>query len=419
MVFCRMKKIVPRASGPTAKMHMGGSLKAPGFILGFITLFLSITVFTSDTIMNMEVQWPVPTTVSSINCNSLNMSSTGSFNHKLKLYGITKLRTDIILICDIRLSNSQNVPHIKQASTTFRTKPYGSYEFYSHSTRNKRGVGILIKKSANLLVLEELRDEEENTLILRVKHQGNDFEFFIGSIYGPNRVEPLFFESLRALLSNAGDSPIILGGDWNCTYSSEPPRINPDVCNMNNLPNKRHSDMLNDLCDDLALADPYRTRFPNKSEFSYIPSDPVKKNRSRIDFFIISRSILGSVTDIGIETGLQNKLFDHCAINLELKVKKRIITPPTISKKILKDSEVELVVGLAVADTYLLYSTELAPVVRENLLTGLGRAWRELREAGPSDNYAVPGDRTEQEELNREGLLASVREFLEFFPFEK
>jgi hypothetical protein len=52
------------------------------------------------------------------------------------------------------------------------------------------------------------------------------------------------------------------------------------------------------------------------------------------------------------------------------------------------------------------------------LAGGLGRAWRELRDAGPGDNYVLPGDRTEQEELNREGLLASVREYLEFFPFE-
>jgi hypothetical protein len=151
-------------------------------------------------------------------------AGTGSFNHKLKMYGITKLRTDIILLCDIRLSNSQNVPHTKQASITFRTNPYGSYEFYSHSSRNN-SVGILIKKSANLLVLEELYDEEENTLILLVKHQGNNFEFYIGSIHGPNRLDPVFFDSLRNLLRNAGELPIVLGGDCNCTYSSEPPGI--------------------------------------------------------------------------------------------------------------------------------------------------------------------------------------------------
>jgi hypothetical protein len=52
------------------------------------------------------------------------------------------------------------------------------------------------------------------------------------------------------------------------------------------------------------------------------------------------------------------------------------------------------------------------------LAGGLGRAWCEFREAGPGDNYVLPGDCTEHEELNREGLLASVREYLEFFPLE-
>jgi hypothetical protein len=79
---------------------------------------------------------------------------------------------------------------------------------------------------------------------------------------------------------------------------------------------------------------------------------------------------------------------------------------------ILKDSETELVGGLAVADTYLVYSTALTAGERERLLLGSGTAWRELREAGPSNNFAVPGDRSEMEVK-----LASVREYLEFFPF--
>jgi len=279
-------------------------------------------------------------------------------------------------------------------------------------------VGILIKKSSNFTVLREKRDADENCLILHVRKTGTNLEFLVGSIYGPNRHEPAFFTSLRNLLRNENGLPIILGGDWNCTLSSEPARLNPDVCNMNNLPNKRHSDLLHAFCEDLELSDPYRTKFPNKNEYSYIPADPIKKNRSRLDFFVISRSILNKITGTSILPGLQNKLFDHCAIVLEIAKKKPVITPPTISKKILKDPEIELVVGLSVADTYILYSSALLPADLENLAGGLGRAWRELRDAGPGDNYALPGDRTEQEELNREGLLASVREYLEFFPFE-
>jgi exonuclease III len=94
----------------------------------------------------MTSQFDIPLSISSINCNSLNMSNTGNFNHKLKMYGVTKLKTDIILLCDIRLSNSQNVMQAIPATTTFRTNPYGSYDFFSNSTKNKRGVGILLKK---------------------------------------------------------------------------------------------------------------------------------------------------------------------------------------------------------------------------------------------------------------------------------
>ncbi len=65
------------------------------------------------------------------------------------------------------------------------------------------------------------------------------------------------------------------------------------------------------------------------------------------------------MSDVNISAGLQNKLFDHHAIKLELCKRSNPITPPTISKMILKDSETELVGGLAVADTYLIYSTAL------------------------------------------------------------
>ncbi len=104
-------------------------------------------------------------------------------------------------------------------------------------------------------------------------------------MYGPNRVEPLFFNNLRQLLRSEDDVPIIIGGDWNCTYSSEAVRNNPDVFNMQNIPNKRHSELLSVLCDDLSLADPYRVKFPNKNEYSYIPSDPTKKTGPGLIFF--------------------------------------------------------------------------------------------------------------------------------------
>ncbi len=93
--------------------------------------------------------------ISSINCNSLNISSIGSFNQKLKIYGIVSLRTDIIMMSDIRLCNAQGTSSSGEIATAFRITPYGSYEFFHNSSQNKRGVGVLIKRSASISVLNK------------------------------------------------------------------------------------------------------------------------------------------------------------------------------------------------------------------------------------------------------------------------
>jgi hypothetical protein len=277
-----MVRMHSRALGPKAKMGKLGPCRVQNILL-ILTICLD-TILTSNTPMALDFNFPL--SISSINCNSLNMSNTGSFNHKLKMYGITKLKTDIILMCDIRLSNSQNVLQSIPAKTTFRTNPYGSYDFFSNSNKNKRGVGILLKKSCNFSVLEEWRDgADENYLLLKLQQPGTNSPFYVGAIYGPNNVEPRFFEGLCTHLRNAGNLPIILGGDWNCLYSNEPVRTNPDVVNMQAVPNKRHSYLLLEMCEQFLLADPYRVKYPNKKEFIYVPSDVTKKNRSRLDFF--------------------------------------------------------------------------------------------------------------------------------------
>jgi hypothetical protein len=128
--------VAARAMCPSTKMEKSGTARATylGLCLILSLLFVPVTVMENFPKLS----------VSCINCNSLNMSNTGTLNHKLKLYGITRLRTDFILLSDIRLSNSQNVSNSIPASITFRTNPYGSYDFVYNSTMNKRGVGILI-----------------------------------------------------------------------------------------------------------------------------------------------------------------------------------------------------------------------------------------------------------------------------------
>jgi exonuclease III len=105
------------------------------------SLPVALIIITWCTVVDMS-QLP-NLTVSSINCNSLNVSNLSSLHHKLKLYSITKLKTDIILLSDTRV-NDKNKVTMSHLSKTFLTNPNAQYDYFSNSTHSSRGVGILI-----------------------------------------------------------------------------------------------------------------------------------------------------------------------------------------------------------------------------------------------------------------------------------
>ena len=130
----------------------------------------------------------------SINCNSLNMSTINKSMQKNKLYGITKLRTDIIFISDIRLSNRNLGSNIEELKGNFLMNPYGAYKFFYNSSMNKRGTDILIKNDIAFLELQREADPEENFLLVRVALRGTTL--ILGSVYGPNDHNPGFLRKL-------------------------------------------------------------------------------------------------------------------------------------------------------------------------------------------------------------------------------
>ena len=129
--------------------------------------------------------------ISCINCNSLNMSVSSKHNQTRKIYGISKLKTDIIFLSDIRLCNRNLVSASNDCSKTFRTNPYGNYKFLFQSSRNKKVIGILIKNDISFLEEAREADPEDNFLLLRAAIKGS--KMIIGTVYGPNNHNPVFF----------------------------------------------------------------------------------------------------------------------------------------------------------------------------------------------------------------------------------
>jgi exonuclease III len=329
-------------------------------------------------------------TFSSINCNSLNMSSSGKHNQVLKVYGITKLRTDIIFLSDIRICSRNRVSCSADIKKQFLNNPYGAYNFYFNSSMNKRGVGILVKNNVDFSVTGTRADPEENYLLLGAVMSGKPVT--IGSIYGLNNTDDNFFRNLQRDIQSLGNNDVVLAGDWNCTYFTDLVGRNLDCVNMISLPNERHSRLLREMCYSLSLSDPYRCLYPNNTDYTYIPLSADRKNRSRIDFFVVSNTLLNEHFNSRILPSLQCKMFDHRACTFEF-LKKQKFEGNTIrlNKNIFNDDIIDYIVHAATAEAFLQHASDRAlPFVRKQLeLRKVGRIKQLIRLAGPPH---VPGE---------------------------
>jgi exonuclease III len=317
-------------------------------------LLLTILCFLSSAPSNMNTGTGTNLTVSAINCNSLNMSHASKKNQTLKIHGISKLKTDVIFLSDIRLSNKNLVSAAEDVKKIFLTNVNGSYDFFYNSTKNKRGVGILIKSTIGFSVADRWDDPDENFLVLKGSLAGETY--ILGSCYGPNELYPDFFERLTDVLRPNVVDNIILGGDWNCLFSNDTVQFNIDCINQANCPNAGNTASLLHLCDELSLTDPYRYLFPDRKDYSYVPKDKSKNNRSRLDFFLVSAGLLPIVNKCDIMPGLQNSLFDHKAVILEIG------SVPPLKKKFrirntgLNIDTLSILIECAVAETYLFHA---------------------------------------------------------------
>jgi exonuclease III len=80
---------------------------------------------------------------------------------------------------------------------------------------------------------------------------------------------------------------------------------------MRNLPSRYRSERVAELAEDLDLSDPFRALHPDVKEFTYHPSGNLRKNRSRIDFFLVSSILYNQLQPCSIAQGFCRKSFDH------------------------------------------------------------------------------------------------------------
>ncbi len=185
---------------------------------------------------------------------------------------------------------------------------------------------MLVSKDLDFQINNEFRDNEENFLVIDCSING--IKYGIGAVYGPNNTSRVFYNGLSAVirtLRTSGVANIVVGGDWNTTWDRRPVTDNIDTFCMAGLPNAKNSELLENMCFEFGLIDPYRALYPDRREYTYIPFGNVRLHRSRLDFFIITNDMLEMVHDCVIDSSLKCKLFDHKCVTLNILKKTQLL----------------------------------------------------------------------------------------------
>ena len=143
-------------------------------------------------------------------------------------------------------------------------------------------------------------------------------DLLLGAIYGPNSTSRDFYRRISHILSQYRNCKVIIGGDWNTLWDNAPLDSNIDVYKMAALPNPKNSELLRNIASDFNLTDPFKVIHPYFNSYTYSPFGHTRKNWSRLDFFVISNSLLPSLLDCSNSHTPATNLFDHKSVSLFL-----------------------------------------------------------------------------------------------------
>lgn len=178
--------------------------------------------------------------------------------------------------------------------------------FYSVGSSKSKGVIILISKHLQFKCIKQITDDLGRIVIVLAEIQGQTL--ILANIYAPNGDDQTFFIDLERKLQAAGSHDLVLGGDFNLLMD---PLLDHSGARVIRAP--RASLALQRACKSLGLVDIWRILNPSGRDYTFFSS--VHKLYSRIDFFLISKTLIPSA--IGCVIG-NIVISDHASVCLNL-----------------------------------------------------------------------------------------------------
>ena len=339
------------------------------------------------------------------NVNSLNISTNCPKQLK-KVNAIVSLDSDIIFLSDTRLNTGKR-GECTDLNNCFLYSQNKQYNHYHNSKGSNRGVSILVSTHLDINIVETFRDDNDNVLGVLCDHNGS--KLLLIAIYGPNTNTNAheFFNSVNRCIVSLKHDGCIIGGDWNATYSTMDSVHNIDIHNMIAPPSITRSLLLADTCAQHNMSDPFRILYPERRDFTYQPRTR-RNNRSRLDFFLVSDSIMDSVCECSIPAEIKTELFDHKPSLIHFG-KENIKQRTKINNNIFMHDRIMDVVAAHTVDTYLHHAATDNNIITE-MRTQVGNLLSLLRDINDCELDIALNGVTPQKTLQLAGLRTLLEE---------
>ena len=177
---------------------------------------------------------------------------------------------------------------------------------FASKNSQSRGVAILFNNNFEYKIKKVYKDPDGNYIFASFSSMGKDF--LLISVYGPNRDDPEFYNEIEQYIKEVGFSHLIIAGDWNLVLDS-----NLDYHNYKHDNNVKARERVEDMIINLDLTDIWRDLNPDTRRYTWRRTTPLQQ--SRLDFFLVSDTLVQFVEDADIKYGYRS---DHSMIVLKM-----------------------------------------------------------------------------------------------------
>jgi len=204
---------------------------------------------------------------------------------------------DIVLLQDI---------HVSEEKVNVFLNEWGFEGIVSPGASNARGTAILFNNTFEYVIHNTFRDTDGNYVLVDISVLNQRIS--LGSIYGPSKDKPDFYQNIFQLLEDMKNEEILIGGDWNLVMNP-----NKDYSNYRQVNNSRARATVLRQMRAFNMIDIWRHLHEHDKKYTW-RTEKFRK-QARLDFYLMSESLKYLTLDSNIESGYRT---DHSMITLKL-----------------------------------------------------------------------------------------------------